>query len=274
MEKKIQHFSRHRGGFKDFLAGQLYTFSSWGRMLIEVFIRKDFGERYFNFYNATTTFIKFALLPFLPQIIIILVLKTFALAMRFADKPLYAEGASSISFGWSIPVSFYGWYIYLVLFLIASYRHHKAMKRNPSVFDFARYSLSNGRIHPFFYSFEFRGRKADRRMIECWLEPAPFFLAGFMLAQIGQALGWLLMVGAVAYSASYIREYNGGDNFVMDTIDEMIINEELEKAFLGDADPDETRGYRFIGRKPNDPAKRETVYENMRESEEKVPLAK
>jgi hypothetical protein len=47
----------------------------------------------------------------------------------------------------------------------------------------------------------------------------------------------------------------------MDQIDQMIINAELAKTFPGDEEEDETRRYRFIGRKPNNPAKRKAVYD-------------
>jgi len=108
----------------------------------------------------------------------------------------------------------------------------------------------------------------DQRLSECYLEPAVFFLAGCLLALIGQALGWLLIFCSICYSISYIAAYDSGDNFVMDKIDEIICNEELENSFIFEAPEEETRGFRFRGRRPDSHEYRHKILPLMMEDDE------
>jgi len=258
-------FIRADGLLKQIIWSQLLAFASPCRLLIEVFIRKDFGERYFRRPAAVRTAALFALLP---------------LMTPFA--PLIPSKASSY-------VPYIGWYIYLMLFYVMCRRHHEAQKHAPSVFDFEKYSLDSGgsndtvarlwkqeavggRMRKIFRRIS--GLEVDIRAFECWIEPAPFFVAGLLLALLGQSLGWLLMFSAAVYSASYCSAYNWGDNHVMDTIDQMIVNAAFPQNFLHDEDGSRTRGYRsYMGRKPNDPAKRKAVLDRMMRDADQAPLA-
>lgn len=248
-------------------------FASMGRMLIEVFIRKDFGERYFRLYQAVRASFLLAVFPFVHWLILqLLMVPSFALAIAREHEGMGTADPEQFQTE-SIFPHYITWYLYLLVFLYVSVQHHKAMKRNPSVFDFARYSLDRGRIHKVFREFEFRGKKGDYRLIECWLEPAPFFAAGLLLAVMGQYLGWLLILSSIAYSISYFSAYNWGDNYVMSMIDKKIVSEELEETFLNDSDGSQTRGYRFLGRKPEDPTMRKAVLDLMQEDEDDGLLA-
>lgn len=139
------------------------------------------------------------------------------------------------------------------------------MKRLPTVFNFERYSLSAGIIHPKFYEISAFGVKGNRRMIEVFLEPALFFLIGVVLWIIGQWLGILLVYASLWYRSSYIHAYAVGDHFVMDKIDEMICNEELKRNFVDDLPQKETRGFTTLGYKPADIEKRKQLFKMMTE---------
>ena len=169
----------------------------------------------------------------------------------------------------SFYLDYAGWYIYLALFLVMSIRHHLEMKQAASTLDFAQYSFDNGKAHKVFLDIDVGGKKGNDRIIECWLEPGAAFLVGFMLALIGQALGWLLMFSAVVYAISYRSAYEAADNSVLDLIDDMIINRGLAESFLNDAAKSETLGYRFLGRKPSDLEKRKVVFEQMMKNRDK-----
>ncbi|MCB0711329.1 MAG: hypothetical protein KDD67_03260 [Ignavibacteriae bacterium] len=248
------------------ILGVFELFASPGRALIEVFIRKNFGERYFRLSTVIGTFLFFAMLPFWSYIL----LGFFSLvsplpgSMRGELDAVYAQE--------NIWMKFLGLYIYLVFFLWKGIQHYKAMKDRPSALEVPRFSYYSGNKLPFFWNLEIGGRKGDPRIIECWLEPAPFFIGGIVLTLIGQALGPVLVFSSIVYSVSYYVAYRESDNNIMDMIDLKIINEELENTFLYDKDEQETRGYRFLGRKPNDPEMRKALFDMMTEEEEDAPL--
>ncbi|MEP7165215.1 MAG: hypothetical protein ABI741_11000 [Ferruginibacter sp.] len=232
---------------KLFFLGLFGSIASYPRLLIEVFIRKDFGERYFNLASAIYVALFMAALP----------LAAKGLMGYFGDD-------DSSSFWWH----YLTWYIFLALFLIKSFQHYQTMKRSPSVFDFARYSLSSGKFHPQFFKIQIPGIKPNTRNIEILLEPGLFFVLGIVLWLIGQKVGILITVCSIFYSFSYQLAYHNGDNFIMDKIDEIICNEELKKTFVDDATEDETRGFRFMGRKPESKEMREQIMPLMLEKDE------
>ena len=103
------------------------AFCSWPRMLIEVFIRKNFGERYFSFSGAMTIFTILAILPLMNPF-----------------SRLYNATAF-----WA---HFLTWYLYLAGFLYMVIQRRNEIRQLPSVYDFGRFSLSTGHIHPQFLS--------------------------------------------------------------------------------------------------------------------------
>lgn len=211
------------------------------RMLLEVFIRKGFGERYFSFTQAVLTALVLAGWPLVP-------IQLGGHFLRRTEPSL---------------LPYITWYVFLAGFLFFVIKHGRDQKRTPGVFDFKKYSRYQGKIHPYFFTLQFPGRKTDVRLVECWLEPAGFFFLGVFFALIGQALGGLLIACSIFYALSYQLAYLQGDHFVMDRIDEMIVNEELEKAFMEDQTEDDTRGFRFVGRKPTDENLRRRVFDAM-----------
>lgn len=231
----------------EWLLDLFLSFASWPRMLLEVFIRKNFGERYFSALSAIYILIVFSIIPFL-------------------------TGGWSLGFGgrsfMDVIVDNIFWYLYLATFIGMCIVRGREIQRLPSVFDFGRFSMSAGQILPFFYTIKLGGKRADTRIIETLLEPALFFVIGILFCLIGQSVGVLLLVSSIMYSLSYVAAYHKGDNFIMDKIDMIICNEELVSAFVDDLDTSKTRGVHYYGRKPADPETRRQLAKGFIEEKE------
>lgn len=232
--------------FIEWFLSLFIAFASPALLLLEVFIRKDFGERYFKLSSVVTVAVILGLLP------VVIVKLPFWLYGMAAEDGIYDMGETDAytPAAPSLMPHYLGWYIFLTLFVAAGIKHKRDMMHNPSVYDFAKFSLYKGKLNPLFYKINIPFIKTTDRVIECLYEPAVFFIAGLFFYLIGQKLGILLMVTSLLYSYSYVAFYRAGDNFVMDKIDEMISNEEIEKAFVDDVDEEDTRGFSFRGRRP------------------------
>lgn len=251
MKKNLYYRSTFQRGnmFKMFFLSLFQAFNSAGRLLLEVFTRKNFGERYFLLSPALGLTLLLALIP--------------VIIVKFLSKPLLpAEGydfsmmetsqQAAQAVTPSLMPDYLTWYIFLVCYVGISIKHHLDMRHNPSVFDFEHFSLSSGEINPLFFKIKVPFMQTTVRTVECFFEPAVFFILGAVLWLVGQKLGILLVVTSIAYSFNYMNDYMHGDNFIMDKIDEMIANEEMEDAFVNELDESETRGFRIRGKRPKD----------------------
>lgn len=242
---------RRENVFKLFFLSLFSFFSSYPRLLLEVFIRKNFGQRYFRLSSVLTVA---GMMGFLPRIMHQLPTQgqpeAFDEAYPNFDMPEELPAVMNTA-----ATSFWGdywlWYLFLALFLVFSVKHAYDQRKAPSVFECRSFSLYSGKVNPLFYKINILGFKPDIRMIECYLEPLLFLVIGIILALVGQALGWVLIICSIFYSMNYISAYYAGDNFIMDKIDEIICNEELENTFLNDKSEDETRGFRVRAGKPD-----------------------
>lgn len=244
------------------------------RVPIEIFVRRNFGQRYFQLRDA-----------FNVAVIILYVLP--AIWARFSSLPqvlqygILGTGPSQAATGEGIAQRNHAFIddTVLLLFLSAlvfrAWRHHRSMKRAPSTFDFAKYSWYNGDLHPFLLNLGWRGKKLSRRTIECWAVPTLFFVAGMVLAILQLKLGWYLMISAYMYSLGYRRAHRANDNFILDKIDQRIVNEELAKVLLDDkAAPSQTRWFDPPVHLPADPEQRQQVRDMVLADADEAPLAK
>ncbi len=240
----FQHVYGRKNLLMEFFNEVFLKISSYPRMVIEVMIRKNFGERYFSLATAICIF---AILAFLP----------------YAGESLFGGFFSS-------NLDKYSWYLFDALFAGCIIKHLWEGSYAPGVFDFGRFSLYAGDIHPLFSTLNIWGWKPDVRTIEVILEPGLFFIIGLVLNQMGLCLGLLLVVVSLIYCLSYYAAYAKGDNFIMNMIDEMIMNEETENAFVRGDSGDQTRGVRFYAERPKLYAMREKVAEAMVHDASKV----
>lgn len=238
---------------KEFFYSIFFGLCSWPRFLLEVFIRKNFGERYFSLFVASVLSIFLAFYPLIRD-------KGLRLSYRFGEFHLHSNIETS-----KFLLHNATWYLFLIAFIYMCIVRYNEIKHLPSVFDFERFSLSSGNIHPFFLNFQWRGENVSVRTIETLLEPAFFFLIGFVLYLFGQSIGVLILVCSIFYSFGYLAMYHQGDEFIMDKIDERIYNEELMGVFVDEKDSDSARGISFYGRRPSDPETRRKIAENILE---------
>ena len=235
------------------------AFCSYPRLLLEVFIKRHFGERYFSFSSAVVMTFILAIIPF----------------WMYRMVAFLNHSYSYDTDWWLFTKNFLTWYVFLAAFFYLCLQRRKEIKQMPSVYDFARFSLSSGIPTPLFANFMRNRGGGNVRTSEIWIEPAIFFVAGFVLLIFSQWIGLVLMLSSVFYSISYTAAYHNGDNFVMDKIDEMILNEEMEAAFIGNETADNARGVRFYMRKPTtEEARRKVADTFVEEDDDDVSEAK
>lgn len=260
MKKELLYRSIFRR--KNLLKRTLFDFvlylASYPRLMLEVFIRKNFGERYFSLATGITIG---AILAFIPVV--------FQKTRFFFTKRSFGNTYGGESSFWA---DYATWYIFIAAFAYCVYLRWKEIKRTPSVFNLGRFSVSMGDINHHFFQIALLGKKATYRQIEIYYEPGLFFLAGCFLKLLDQPLGLLLIISSVFYSISYAAAYKNGDDFVLDKIDEMILNENLHDAFVGEGSTSNTRGFRWYGDRPNSKEEREKVYEAIFHDEENATV--
>ena len=224
-------------------------FCSYYRLVLEVFIRKNFGVRYFSMASVVTVGMFLLFLP---------------IGLRLLPFPTHYNSMADYTAdqGWHFWVRYAAWYLFTFAFFYFAWQRRKEIRRNPSVFDFGKFSLYSGDIDPRFFNLHPFGKKPTIRQVETLFEPALFFAAGGALWLIGQKLGVLLMTCSVFYGLGYAGAYKKGDDFVMDKIDEMILNEDLEDVFVNDVVNSE-RGVRFYADKPDDKTLRRKLADAM-----------
>lgn len=241
---------RRRNVIKETLFSFFFAVSSWPRLLLEVFIRKNFGERYFSFSSAVIITVVLAFVP-----------------MVIAVKSYVFQGEHGTLLFLS---TYLTWYIFLAGFMYMCVKRRNEIRRLPSVFDFARYSKSTGIIDPRFYAIKVQGRVPSVREIATRLEPGFFFAIGICLSVLGQAVGGLLVQCSILYALSYRASYYQADQQIIDAIDRFIVNEEWASSFVDGLDPSKTRGFSAIGRRPADREHRQRIADAFMEKEEIV----
>lgn len=236
-----QTMFRRRNVIKEALLNFALGLSSWPRMLIEILIRRNFGQRYFSASGAVTLAVMLAIMP-----------------IFLIGSIRYRTGGSEydILFG-----KFLTWYLYVVAFMYSASQRHEEVKRLIDEYNFDRFTLFTGIIHDRFWKFEFNGKRYDKRQIEIILEPGLFFFIGLGLCLAGQAIGYVLVISSLFYSFSYAAAYHDGENFILDKNDERICSRELVNTFTEDLDPQNSKGFNFYVRRPADPEARRQMAE-------------
>ena len=246
MKKNLyyQIIFQRRNVLKEIILSFFLAVASWPRLVLEVFLRRNMGERYFSFSTAVIIIFFLAILP------AFWVIKNNYNASPFSALTEYPT-----------------WYLFLAVVGYASYRRRLEVKRLPSVFDFERFSMSTGLVHPEVYK---RFPTANIRTISTLIEPGICLVVGIALAFMKQPVGGLIIICSLIYGLSYMAAYYQGDHFVMDQIDKMICNEELVASFVDGQDASKTRGFEAYGRRPADPEMRRKVADSFFEEEEET----
>lgn len=229
---------------KNFLLKLFIGSTSFCRLIIEVFIRRNMGKRYFNLPAAFFTALFLFIVPMLPMVF-----------------PVFLNSYYAPTF-WGTIKEYWVWYLFIAVFLFFSYLRYKDIKHIKALYDFNHFSLSSGEILPFYWQLKFKGKPFTPRTLETFIEPLPFFIGGILMMILGQKLlGALFIFSAIVYCISYARAYAIGDEFMYDKIDKRICNEEIARTFV--TDEPTGRGFRFYGEKPNSKETREEIYKDM-----------
>ena len=226
-----------KNSIKDAIFSFFYSLSHYPRILLEVFIRKNFGERYFTLSAALVNFVVLFFVP---------------LAIDSLHSMRSFGGRSSM--GGTILTNI-TWYIFLAAYLYFSIQRRKEITTSKTMYDFTKYSLYDGDYDPRLKAIKINGKLVDNRQLEILIEPAAFLAIGIILTLCAQMVGILLIVSSIIYSLSYSWAYRHGDNFVLDKIDEMISIKQFHKSFVEGIDTD----YKVRGNRPVDPEYRNDI---------------
>ena len=233
----FQRRNRLKEAFLMFFLG----IASYPRLILEVFIRKDMGRRYYNLASGITVWVILFIIPLI--------------------------SGDSWRYGFFEQLGLHKlWYLFWAVFGVFAYIRYKEVKTIVHQFDFKHFSLSTGKSLPFFHSLKFNGKPFTPRQLEIFIEPLPFFVLGVLLFFVGQIhLALLFAISAFVYSQSYAAAYMMSDNFILDKIDEIICNEGLNNTFVHD-EPAEN-GFEYDGIKPQSKEWRKKIYDQMFEDE-------
>lgn len=207
----------------------IYNILSIPKMALEVFSRQSFGERYFSMPLSILTIIALAILPI-----------TFPTTDQYPFRLMQMIGANI------------SWYIYLAGFTTMAVLRQIEINREPSVFDFAKHSLSDGQHQRWFQNLVLnRLGKLTPRVIDIWVEPGFYFLLGLVIYfMIAPFIGlWILFCALCFMLANHIS-YREGDHMIMDWIDRLIEAQQFERFFVDNRPTSETKGFKINGRRP------------------------
>lgn len=233
---------------KAILFALFYHFSGVPRVTMEVFLRKNFGERHFSFGVALVVAFFLCVFPFL-----------------FVELSMGQRGNPWIDF----LKHYLTWYIFFGCFMWKSWNHYKAIQlEKKDGFNYEKSSVYEGDIHPFFFGLRYKGREFTPLEIECILEPSIFFGAGLILLLLGQWVGVLLFVCSIIYGLSYRALYHAGDMMILDYIDNLLYGKYMEDAYMNNMHPSENHGVVFRGRHVMSEATRKEMASAVCEQEE------
>lgn len=234
---------------KAFLSDLFFTICSYPRLVLEVFIRKNFGERYFSLPIAISMFLLLLMLPLIEMIA----------PWSYRHPSLLTVILNNIT-----------WYAFTGLFLAKSLQRYKEIKRIASEFNLRKFTKSGGDLHPAFFNFKFNGKRVSIRTIETLVEPAFFMLIGITLIIFAQKIGIVISLFSLLYSLSYYIAYWRGDTIILDMVDQIIVNEVMFDVFTDNDDRASKDGFRVFGNAPVNPHLRSKVANNMRGVEDEA----
>lgn len=216
---------------------------SYPRLVLEVFIRKNMGERYFTMASAITVGTILFLLPW------------------FLPGRSYIGGTNIVT---NNPI----WYLFVAAYFFFAFLRYREIMRNPSVFDFGKHTKCEGDLLPIFKRTRF-----NIRQTEIFIEPLTALIPGVFFFMIEQFLPAVVLVFcAVVYSLSKAGAYMLGDHFIMDRIDILLCNEDLREDFLDKGSEQSKHGFTFRHHIPSDPEMRQNLYRSFFEAED-APVA-
>jgi hypothetical protein len=214
----------------------LATFlTSYPRMMIEVFIRRNFGCRYFNYISVITLAVLLYIIPY-----------------NLVDTQVFGSNAFAvIQANWA-------WYAFIGAFLTFGTMRWLEIRQAPSTFNFSKFTQYMGDVSPL---KDMLG--VNLRVYEIVVEPAMFFIIGMVFHWMGQSLGMLLILASILYSCSYMAAYMSGDDAIMDMIDEVLFNQNIKGILMEDNQPVKANGVQLRGNMPASKPMRQSLLNSI-----------
>lgn len=235
-EKRNVFIEIHHGRGNIFL--MLFTdffmmFASAASSIIEVFMRRKFGERYIT----------------LSQSLIITIGMFFA--YEYILKPFRLKGGLFLM-------------IFTAIYLGFAIYHRSEITKYGTAYDFKRFSLSDGEIAPFWSKIIGRnilGLKINLYRVHVFFEPLIPILIGafFLLFDFTRAVGGTLFFCGFVFGLKNFTKAQRGRNWVLDNIDKKISNEMKYDIFIGRKPRNETKGLYFPIELPEDEETRQAL---------------
>jgi len=226
----FQTFYARRNMIQELFLAFFTSIASYPKLLLEVFIRKNFGTRYINMASIITVLIIFAWSP--------------AITYQVGQFTGHAR-------------SFWGayatWYVFLAAFLVMAVIRWRETHLAPAAERWERFSLSNGDIASFFYKLPFLKGAPSTRAVQTFYEPALFFLIGLLFRFCGQPVGTLLMVCSIIYALAYVSAYQKGDDFLRNHLDDMRCNQDVHDFLTKRPRPNQSGNVPIFFETPDDP---------------------
>jgi len=177
----------------------LYRLSLIGRLVLEIFLRRNFGKRYYSLRQAL-------LMAFLMMgWFILAAIRSFPSLFMLEKYIKHPAPHFGLHYG--------SWLAFTMFFVICAFSRKLEARRNKVN------TLSMGDLHPLFCKLKLFGRPATARFIETIAEPLFCLVVGFTLYLLAQPIGIVIMVCSALYSISYIYAYRFADEIMMDMQD-------------------------------------------------------
>lgn len=194
----------------------LTTAMLWGEFFADlmsrtllVWLRHDFGERYFTVigcYSSVLTFVVFFIFAGLVSIVA-------NASSPFLSLYFYLFIAACIGHQWSIRL--------------------RRFRKKPHVYSY--YAGTS-------WLYEFGLIPASHRAVQLYVEPAIGIVGGWFVSLIDHPLGtWMMVSGVGLWFSEAIKDARW-KNRVLDILDEGVLSEGIRKAILEEKDPGDTHG--------------------------------
>jgi len=231
----IEMYGGRTNHFLNFIGGFFMMFASSASSIIEVFLRKRFGERYITLSQSILLFF-------------ILIFSADVIKATLRQR----EGRTLVI-------------IFAFAYLFLSIRHRLEIKKYGTAYDFKRFSLSNGEIAEFWYNIigkRVLGIKITTYLVQILLEPAIPVIIGtvFMVSEYTKPLGFLLYFCGIIFGIRNFSIAQKGRNWVLDNIDKKISNEMKYDVFIGRKPKKDTKGIYMPIELPDDLETRKALY--------------
>ncbi len=203
----------------DFILSLMSALSSYPSSIVEVFMRKSFGSRYFTLATNLTVFA-------------ILIFISFKISNQAGFK--YAVSL----------------FLFALAYLGMAIKHRLEIKKYGTAYNFERFSKSNGLMHPRLLGLidkEFYGIKINKYIVSVYLEPVVPFLIGAVLSLSFYTLtvGIILMISGFLFGFRNFVKAHTARQWLLDQIDEQICARHDRGVLMDERPPQETAGLDF-----------------------------